>query len=121
MVWGWLIGCRLETNREKNHTSFVYDGDGKQVTSTVNGVVSKYYFAGAQRVAMRAGSTLTYLLGDHLGSTSLSVNTNGALVSELRYKPWGETRYTSGTMPMNYQFTSQPISDSVFLNAFPQG
>ena len=70
--------------------SFVYDGDGKQVKAVVgsvttyyvgahyqveNGVVTKYYFAGAQRVAMRTGSTLYYLLGDHLGSTSITTST----------------------------------------------
>jgi RHS repeat-associated protein len=72
-----------------------------------DGVVTKYCFAGAQRVAMRKGSTLSYLLGDHLGSTSITTNTSGTLVSEMRYKPWGETRYTSGTTPTQYQYTGQ--------------
>jgi hypothetical protein len=85
--------------------SFVYDGDGNRVKSTINGTtttfigqhyevtgstVTKYYYAGSQRVAMRTGSTLYYLLGDHLGSTSITTNTSGALVAELRYKPWGD-------------------------------
>ena len=50
----------------------MYDGDGRRVQATVNsvtttfvgthyevtgGTVTKYYLAGAQRVAMRAGST----------------------------------------------------------------
>ena len=73
--------------------------------------MTKYYFAGAQRVAMRSGSTLYYLLADHLGSTSLTTNTNGTLIAEMRYKPWGETRYTSGTTPTNYTYTGQ-YSDS---------
>ena len=72
-----------------------------------NGVVTKYYFAGAQRVAMRKNGTLYYLLADHLGSTSLTTNTSGALVSELRYKAWGETRYSSGTTPTSYRYTGQ--------------
>jgi RHS repeat-associated protein len=72
-----------------------------------NGVVTKYYFAGAQRVAMRKNGTLSYLLADHLGSTSLTTNTSGALVSELRYKAWGETRYSSGTTPTSYRYTGQ--------------
>jgi hypothetical protein len=69
-----------------------------------------YYFAGshAQRVAMRVGaSTLHFLLGDHLGSTSLTTNSTGGLLAELRYKPWGETRYTSGTTPTSVRFTGQ--------------
>jgi hypothetical protein len=69
--------------------SFVYNGDGKRVKSTLNGVtttfvgshyeitgstVTKYYLAGSQRVAMRVGSTLSYLFTDHLGSTSLTTD-----------------------------------------------
>ncbi len=102
--------------------SFVYDGDGRQMKSTINGVtttfvgvhyqivngtVTKYYFAGATRIAMRTGSTLTYLLGDHLGSTSLTTDDLGNFVSELRYKPWGETRYSSGTTATSYRYTGQ--------------
>jgi RHS repeat-associated protein len=60
---------------------------------------------------MRKGSALYYLLSDHLGSTSITTDTNGALVSELRYKPWGEVRYTSGTQQTQYQYTGQ-YSDS---------
>ncbi|MEK6754348.1 MAG: RHS repeat-associated core domain-containing protein, partial [Chloroflexota bacterium] len=102
--------------------TFTYDGDGRRVKSVVGGVtttfvgvhyqiingnVTKYYFAGVSRIAMRAGSTLTYLLGDHLGSTSLTTDSSGNLVSELRYKPWGETRYSSGTTTTSYRYTGQ--------------
>ncbi|HOT93492.1 MAG TPA: RHS repeat-associated core domain-containing protein, partial [Anaerolineae bacterium] len=68
----------------------------------------KYYYAGGQRVAMRQGSsTLYYLLGDHLGSTSVTANSSGGKVAELRYHPWGGTRYTYGSTPTSYQFTGQ--------------
>lgn len=56
---------------------------------------------------MRANGTLNYLLGDHLGSTSLTTNASGEIVSELRYKAWGETRYTSGSTAIKYQYTGQ--------------
>jgi RHS repeat-associated protein len=67
----------------------------------------KYYYAGAQRVAMRQGSTLYYLLPDHLGSTSLTSDANGAKLAELRYRAWGETRYNGGSTPTRYQYTGQ--------------
>jgi RHS repeat-associated protein len=67
----------------------------------------KYYYAGAQRIAMAEGSTVSYLLGDHLGSTSLTINSSGLRVAELRYKPWGEIRYTAGTTPTQRRFTGQ--------------
>ena len=52
--------------------------------------VTKYYYAGAQRVAMRKYTipqpmTVEYFIGDHLGSTSLTTDSNGAKVSEMRY------------------------------------
>ena len=74
-----------------------------------------YYYAGGTRVAMRevtsAGSTVSYLFGDHLGSTSITANSSGAYQTELRYKAWGENRFTSGTPPTKRQFTGQ-IDDS---------
>ena len=91
----------------------IYDGDGKRVVSTVTGgntirfignyyeyrsstSIDKYYFAGSQRVAMRDSTGLTYILGDHLGSTSITTNASGVFTSELRYRTFGDTRYTSG-------------------------
>lgn len=63
---------------------------------------------------MRTGGTLNYLLGDHLGSTSLTTDAAGNKISELRYcevslwdKAWGEERYASGGTATNYGYTGQ--------------
>jgi hypothetical protein len=48
--------------------------------------VTQTYYLGGQRVALRRDGGLTYLLADHLGSTALTVDRNGAKVAELRYK-----------------------------------
>jgi RHS repeat-associated protein len=56
---------------------------------------------------MRQAGTLYFLFGDHLGSTSITVNRDGGDKRELRYKPWGGTRYSSGDTPTTYQFTGQ--------------
>jgi RHS repeat-associated protein len=106
-----------------NNATFVYDGDGKRVKSTFNSTtttyfvgahyevtgstITKYYYAGAQRIAMRTNGTLNYLLGDHLGSTSLVTDATGHNPIETRYKAWGETRYASGTTPTKYTYTGQ--------------
>jgi len=115
--------------------TFVYDGDGNRVKSTINGTtttfvgahyeltgstVTKYYFAGASRIAMRkytipSSMSVEYFLGDHLGSTSITTDANGVKTSEMRYKPWGEVRswWTSQltTTPAyklaDYTFTGQ--------------
>jgi RHS repeat-associated protein len=42
-----------------------------------------------------------------VGSTSITTFENGNLVSEMRYKPWGEERYASGITPTDYTFTGQ--------------
>src|SRR5262245_38819210 len=83
-------------------TSFV--GSYYEITGST---VTKYYYAGSQRVAMRTNGSLHYLLSDHLGSTSLTTDASGAVVSELRYKAWGEVRYDSGTQQTQYQYTGQ--------------
>jgi len=48
------------------------------------------------RTGSGTGTTgLNWLLGDHLGSTSITADASGNKVAELRYKAWGESRYTS--------------------------
>jgi len=111
--------------------AFTFDGDGRRVKSVMGSetilfvgghyeianpgsgqTVSKYYFAGASRIAMRKytipqSMTVEYMLGDHLGSTSLTADATGNIVAELRYKAWGEVRYSSGNTPTKYQYTGQ--------------
>jgi RHS repeat-associated protein len=105
---------------------FTYDGDGKRVKSilTTNlgstttffvgthyevtgSTVTKYYYAGTQRIAMRKDGELFYLIGDHLGSTSIVTDDAGQVVSETRYTAWGEVRYNSGVTPTDYTYTGQ--------------
>lgn len=69
--------------------------------------IKKYYSIGGQRVAMDDNGTVRYILGDHLGSTAITADNTGAKVAELRYKAWGETRYTYGAMPTSFHFTGQ--------------
>ncbi|MGC8960758.1 MAG: N-acetylmuramoyl-L-alanine amidase, partial [Chloroflexia bacterium] len=105
-----------------NIATFVYGPGGERVKGTVDGVVTvyvgnhyekqgstirKYYYAGAQRVAMRENGTLYWLLVDHLGSTAVVADASGAKVGEVRYKAWGEDRYTYGTTPTTYRYTGQ--------------
>ena len=90
--------------------SFIYDGDGKRVKSVMGAEttlfvgnyfeqkgseVTKYYPSGAmRRYTIPQNMTLEYVLGDHLGSASITTDSNGIKTSELRYKPWGEIRYS---------------------------
>jgi RHS repeat-associated protein len=56
---------------------------------------------------MKDNGTLYYLHGDHLGSTSLTTNTSGAVVSVNSYTPFGTSRYSNGTRPTAKDFTGQ--------------
>jgi RHS repeat-associated protein len=65
-----------------------------------------YRFNG-QQVAVREGVTLTFVYGDHLGGASLTADASGAKVSEMRYYPYGEVRFSSGNLPSDRTFTGQ--------------
>ncbi|MFZ2357990.1 MAG: RHS repeat-associated core domain-containing protein, partial [Anaerolineae bacterium] len=125
---------RLVTVSGAAAATFVYDGDGNRVkatfgsTTTVyvgnhyerdNGsTVRKYYYAGGVRVAMRTGGQTYYLLGDHLGGTNVTANSSGVQISKLLYKPWGETRFTTGTTPTTWRFTGQREDATIGLYYF---
>jgi RHS repeat-associated protein len=107
--------------------TFVYDGDGNRVKATVDGVTTlyignyfewtsagntKYYYHGAQRLAIRrtgysSSNGLFFLLGDHLGSTAVRTTSNGSLSASLKYLPWGGERPPSGDLLTTFRFTGQ--------------
>ncbi len=102
--------------------NYVYDAEGSRVQETIagvtrvfisnyyevdNGTVKKYYYAGAARVAENSGGILYYLLGDHLGSTALTLDSSGNRTTELRYYPYGAARYNPGSQVTTYRFTGQ--------------
>jgi RHS repeat-associated protein len=74
-------------------------------------VVTKNYNAGTQLIAVRKDGALSYLLSDHLGSISLTVDSSRSVTASQRFTPWGEVRAPSGTMPTKYSYTGQ-YSDS---------
>jgi RHS repeat-associated protein len=86
-------------------------GNHYEVTGST---ITKYYYAGGQRIAMRTNGTLRYILGDHLGSTSLTTDANGQNPTQIYYKAWGEMRYSSGNTPTKYQYTGQFSYESDF-------
>lgn len=116
-------------------SNFVYDGDGNRVKATINGNVTlyigmhteyeigsetmrSYYYMGTRRLAIRerlenglvSADDLSYLIGDHLGSASVTVHENGLVTADLRYNAWGEQRCcTAGATntPTQRRFTGQ--------------
>ena len=76
------------------------------------GKVKKYYYQGGVRTAMRDGTSVYYLFGDHLGSTNVTTDNGSALVARLLYKPFGQVRYNTNnqkteTLRFTQGFTGQ--------------
>ena len=57
-----------------------------------------------QRTEMSGTQLVIY---QQLGSTHLTTNITGTKVSEMRYYPFGETRYSSGSLPSDRKFIGQ--------------
>ena len=80
----------------------IYEVD-KNAGGAVTGTKTYYPAAGA----MRVGSTLYYVLKNHLGSASVVTDNTGTIVGEDRFYPFGETRFTTRTMFTDKLFTGQ--------------
>jgi hypothetical protein len=72
--------------------------------------ITKYYYFGGQRVAMRGDNgEVAWLHGDHLGSTSLATSEgpNPTAISRQSYYPFGERRGASAELPTDFRFIDQ--------------
>ena len=81
-----------------NGTETAYVGNYYEMTGTAN---TKYYCANGVRTAeKRTGyadqNGVYWLLGDHLGSTTITAYTAGGKKAELRYAPSGWARCSGG-------------------------
>jgi RHS repeat-associated protein len=75
----------------------------------------RYYTLGGNTLGVRQGASVSWLYGDHLGSTSAS---SGAAATSERYYAYGKDR-GAGSLPTDHRFTGQ-ISDAsglIFMNA----
>jgi len=91
-VWGFRTTVYVGVHYEKDVTG---------------NVATSYYTVGGQRIAQRRAGVVYYLHTDHLGSASLTTDASGNRVGELRYKPYGETRYIWGVMRTDRRYTGQ--------------
>jgi RHS repeat-associated protein len=126
-------------------TSFTYDADGALVKKVVDGEATVYpsaslragvgnyyeenlasgeatiyYYHNGQRVAMRRivpgeQDVVYFLTGDHLGTTSLILNADDTLHSEARHYPYGQERWSAGTLTTDYRFTGQRLDSYIKL------
>ena len=67
-------------------------------------------------VATVEGSTTTYIHTDHLGGTTLTTDSTGAITQTLDYFPYGETRIESGINDEDAQYTGYKKDSTTGLN-----
>ena len=91
---------------------------GQGTAETVATQVTKYYYIGSSRVAMRQGDAVTYLHTDHLGTVSVATSGNGQFIARTLNLPYGGVRWTDGTMPTDYSFTGQKLDASTGLHYY---
>jgi RHS repeat-associated protein len=101
--------------------SFRYDPEGNRVVREIggirtvvvdegyevrNGEVRKVYRLGGETVAVREGSAVYAVVGDHLGSVTVLAQ-GGSPAGVTRYLPYGAIRWESGLFPTDRRFTGQ--------------
>jgi len=59
------------------------------------------------RTVQGSNDTLNWILGDHLGSTTVTANADGTWNSEIKYTAFGEVRASYGLTPTDYRYTGQ--------------
>jgi RHS repeat-associated protein len=101
--------------------SFRYDPEGNRVVREVGGlrtvvvdegyevrggVVRKVYWLGGETVAVREGSAVYAVVGDHLGSVT-ALAQGGSIAGATRYLPYGAIRWETGLFLTDRRFTGQ--------------
>jgi RHS repeat-associated protein len=64
------------------------------------------------------GETVMFFLPDHLGSASIITDTNGQVVEESVYYPYGKDRTRSGPYRSEYRYTGKELDDETGLHYF---
>ena len=111
-------------------TNFTYDGDGYRIKQavvsgnttvypnklyeiiTTTGNATTHYYLGDKQVALKQGSTLSYIQEDSLGSTSVIADSGGNSYGTITYYPFGLTKSTTGIIPTDEKFTGQRLDST---------
>ena len=103
--WYGVGGSRVKKTSGTTTTYTFFGHYEEEVTGGVTTAISHYSFGGL-RIAVKRGSALYHLHGDHLGSTSLT--TAGSVVEASRaYYAYGAERAATGDLQTDRTFTGQ--------------
>jgi RHS repeat-associated protein len=111
-------GNRVLTNSANAGTTtdtIYFDGYTETVLSGGTTTTTKYYNLNGSRIAVRTGSTLSYLVSDPLGSNTVALNSTGQVIGLQHYSPYGIVDYSWGTMPTSYNYTGERLDSQTGL------
>lgn len=109
---------------------FLYDGKNKRAVKSsaagttyyvgshfevVNGVPTRYIFAGDVRLAKVTSSGVLHFHKDHLTSTAAVSNAVGEKIESADYIPFGQERNHSGQRVTHYKYTDQELDPETGL------
>jgi RHS repeat-associated protein len=116
---------------------FGYDGLGRRVRRTINGVTTGYVYDGDNIVmeldgagnpiaffahqgvdnplAMLRGDSIFYYLKDQLGSVVGVMRKRGSIVSRFTYDPWGAFDVYSDSVQSRYTYTAREFEPQIGL------
>ncbi|MCY3994420.1 MAG: hypothetical protein OXF50_24565 [Caldilineaceae bacterium] len=116
--WYDVDGARVKKTSGTTTTYTFFAHYEEEVSGVVTTTVSHYSFGG-MRVAVKRGSDLYHLHGDHLGSTSLTTDGTGAATASRAYYAYGAMRSSSGTLQTDRTFTGQKadVTGLMYYNA----
>jgi RHS repeat-associated protein len=98
----------------KGKTNFTYDGDDV-LLDDANSTLTKYINGPGidNKLRQTTGSSASYFLADHLGSTNGLTDSTGALTASNSYDSFGNPSSTS--FPTRYQFTGREFDSTTGL------
>ncbi|MEV4603493.1 RHS repeat-associated core domain-containing protein [Amycolatopsis sp. NPDC049253] len=131
----WTVEGQLDSVTEgTTKTSYTYDADGSRllrhdptgttlyiggqeihVDNAGQAVTTRYYSHGGATVAVRAAGTLTWLAGDHQGTSQVAINSTDLSVTQRRQTPFGAPRGPATDLPGDRGFVGGTEDSSTGL------
>jgi RHS repeat-associated protein len=98
----------------KGQTNFTYQGEDV-LLDDANGTLTKYLNGPGidNKLRQTTGSSSSYFLADHLGSTNGLTDSTGALTASNSYDSFGNP--TNASVPTRYQFTGREFDQTTGL------
>jgi hypothetical protein len=125
-AYGRMVGWQATPNSTTNYASFLYDGEGRreeQVTGASTTVyvgsleavtnsggmttTTTYYYGAGHLLAEAVNGAFGFLATTAQGIVAVALNSGGTTTAAQLFAPYGTSRYSFGTMPTDYGYTSQ--------------